>query len=57
MKALLREKYFLFQELLNTNNEVLTLMAELSEKLSGEYLFDIQSIPSVEILLSLIFYY
>jgi len=46
MKALLREKYFLFQELLNTNNEVLTLMAELSEKLSGEYLFDIQFIKS-----------
>lgn len=39
-KALLKEKYSYFQELLKANNEVLSLMAEITDKLSGEYIFD-----------------
>jgi len=36
----LRDKYIVFQSLLSENNHVLTIMADMEEKLSGEYLFD-----------------
>lgn len=36
----LRERFLIFQRLLQANNNVLELMADMSEKLSGEYLFD-----------------
>ncbi|MCS7163971.1 MAG: PEP-utilizing enzyme [Thermodesulfovibrio sp.] len=41
LKRILREKYTYFENLLTTNNHVLSLMADLEEKFSGEYLFDI----------------
>lgn len=41
LKTLLRKKYAYFEDLLNTNNHVLSIMADLEEKFSGEYLFDI----------------
>ena len=37
---LLKDNYLLFQNLLRENNLVLSIMADLEEKLSGEYLFD-----------------
>lgn len=40
LKDALREKYLAFQKLLTENNNVLKLMADMEEKLSGEYLFD-----------------
>lgn len=40
-KEYLKAKYTAFQKLLITNNEVLEIMADMEEKLSGEYLFDI----------------
>ncbi|MGQ9571010.1 MAG: PEP/pyruvate-binding domain-containing protein [Thermodesulfovibrionales bacterium] len=39
-KKALRQKYSIFQQLLAKNNYVLELMADMEEKLSGEYLFD-----------------
>ncbi|HKZ56143.1 MAG TPA: PEP/pyruvate-binding domain-containing protein, partial [Thermodesulfovibrionales bacterium] len=36
----LKKRYQSFQELLSSNNNVLELMADMEEKLSGEYLFD-----------------
>lgn len=39
-KEALKEKYSIFQKLLEKNNYVLELMADMEEKLSGEYLFD-----------------
>ena len=39
-KEALKTKYQSFQKLLLMNNEVLEIMADLEEKLSGEYLFD-----------------
>jgi pyruvate, water dikinase len=36
----LKDRYLLFQNLLKQNNVVLSIMADLEEKLSGEYLFD-----------------
>jgi pyruvate,water dikinase len=39
-KEYLKTKYTAFQKLLTTNNEVLEIMADMEEKLSGEYLFD-----------------
>ena len=36
----LKVKYQAFKKLLITNNEVLEIMADMEEKLSGEYLFD-----------------
>ncbi|MCX8030633.1 MAG: PEP-utilizing enzyme [Thermodesulfovibrionales bacterium] len=36
----IRERFFIFRNLLTSNNNVLELMADLSEKLSGEFLFD-----------------
>lgn len=41
LRGLLREKYLYFQKVLDNNNHVLSLMADLEEKLSGEYLFDL----------------
>ncbi len=40
VKEFLKTKYTAFQKLLTTNNEVLEIMADMEEKLSGEYLFD-----------------
>ncbi|MBI4698500.1 MAG: hypothetical protein HY758_06195 [Nitrospirae bacterium] len=36
----LKRKFITFQELLKQNNQVLELMADMEDKLSGEYLFD-----------------
>ena len=36
----LREKFTSFQELLNSNNQVLAIMADMEEKLSEDFLFD-----------------
>ncbi|MEW6067146.1 MAG: PEP/pyruvate-binding domain-containing protein [Nitrospirota bacterium] len=44
VKEALRGKYIVFQQLLSKNNYVLETMADMEEKLSGEYLFDIQYI-------------
>jgi pyruvate, water dikinase len=41
-----REKYKAFQNLLTSNNKVLELMADMEEKLSGEYLFDVHYIKT-----------
>jgi pyruvate,water dikinase len=43
-RAELAEKYAYFQKLLAANNQVLSLMADMEEKLSGDYLFDLQYI-------------
>lgn len=40
VKKELKQKYSIFQQLLAKNNYVLELMADMEEKLSGEYLFD-----------------
>lgn len=40
----LAEKYAHFQGLLAANNQVLAMMADMEEKLSGDYLFDLQYI-------------
>lgn len=39
-KEALKSKYLSFQKLLSINNEILEIMADMEEKLSGEYLFD-----------------
>src|SRR3989304_3124137 len=39
-KEPLKKRYQSFQELLSSNNNVLELMADMEEKLSGEFLFD-----------------
>ncbi len=39
-RAVIKEKYKAFQNLLTANNQVLELMADMEEKFSGEYLFD-----------------
>jgi len=36
----LKDKYLFFQDLLRENNRVLSIMADMEEKLSGEFLFD-----------------
>ena len=36
----LKQRFLIFQKLLSANNSVLELMADMSEKLSAEYLFD-----------------
>ncbi len=46
LKELLKEKYKYFQNVLNSNNYVLSIMADLEEKLSGEYLFDMAYIQN-----------
>jgi len=43
-KQSLKDKYSVFQQLLAKNNQVLELLADMEEKLSGEYLFDRQYI-------------
>ena len=43
-QADLAGKYTHFQALLSANNQVLSLMADMEEKLSGDYLFDLQYI-------------
>jgi pyruvate,water dikinase len=43
-QADLAEKYAHFQALLAANNQSLSLMADMEEKLSGDYLFDLQYI-------------
>jgi len=40
LKEALKVKYSIFQQLLAKNNSVLELLADMEEKLSGEYLFD-----------------
>lgn len=45
-KEAMKAKYQAFQNLLSTNNQVLELMADLEEKLSGEYLFDMHYIKT-----------
>ncbi len=42
----LAQRYAHFQRLLAANNQVLALMADMEEKLSGDYLFDLQYIRS-----------
>lgn len=44
IKKSLKDKYAVFQQLLAKNNLVLELLADMEEKLSGEYLFDRQYI-------------
>ena len=44
IQAALAEKYANFQRLLAANNAVLTLMTDMEEKLSGDFLFDLQYI-------------
>lgn len=44
IQAALAEKYANFQKLLAANNAVLTLMTDMEEKLSGDFLFDLQYI-------------
>lgn len=39
-QVLLREKFHHFRGLLESNNQVLSLMADMEEKASGDYLFD-----------------
>ncbi len=45
-QAELADRYAHFQALLAANNQVLGLMADMEEKLSGDYLFDLQYIRS-----------
>lgn len=45
-KEVMTAKYQAFRELLATNNQVLELMADMEEKLSGEYLFDMHYIKT-----------
>jgi pyruvate,water dikinase len=45
-KDLLNVRYKAFQHLLDANNQVLELMADMEEKFSGEYLFDIHYIKT-----------
>ncbi len=44
VQTLLAEKYANFQRLLSANNAVLSLMTDMEEKLSGDFLFDLQYI-------------
>jgi len=44
VQSLLAEKYANFQRLLSANNAVLALMTDMEEKLSGDFLFDLQYI-------------
>ncbi|MDN5380070.1 PEP/pyruvate-binding domain-containing protein [Thermodesulfobacterium sp.] len=44
LKKILYEKYVFFQKVLEENNRALTIMADMEEKLSGEYLFDMHYI-------------
>jgi pyruvate,water dikinase len=46
VKESLKEKFSVFQKLLEYNNQVLERMADMEEKLTGEYLFDRQYIKT-----------
>lgn len=46
VRSVIKEKYQAFQNLLAANNQVLELMADMEEKSSGEYLFDISYIKA-----------
>jgi len=46
VKEFMKVRYQAFQNLLSTNNQVLELMADMEEKVSGEYLFDIHYIKT-----------
>ena len=46
VRAVIKQKYQAFQNLLTANNQVLELMADMEEKFSGEYLFDISYIKT-----------
>uniref|UniRef100_A0A7V5XFL9 Phosphoenolpyruvate synthase n=1 Tax=Thermodesulfobacterium geofontis TaxID=1295609 RepID=A0A7V5XFL9_9BACT len=46
LRELLKEKYSFFQKVLNENNRALSIMADMEEKLSGEYLFDMHYIQT-----------
>jgi len=46
LKQLLKEKYLYFQRVLDENNRALSIMADLEEKFSGEYLFDMHYIQT-----------
>jgi pyruvate,water dikinase len=45
-KTDLEKRYAHFQRLLHANNQVLAIMADMEEKLSGDYLFDFEYIRS-----------
>lgn len=45
-REVVKAKYQTFQKLLSTNNQILELMADMEEKVSGEYLFDIHYIKT-----------
>lgn len=46
LKDLLKEKFLCFKNLLSNNNLVLSIMADLEEKTTGEYIFDMAYIKS-----------
>ena len=46
VKEFIKVRYQAFQNLLSANNQVLELMADMEEKFSGEYLFDIHYIKT-----------
>lgn len=46
LKELLKEKFLSFKNLLSNNNHVLSIMADLEEKTTGEYIFDMPYIKS-----------
>ncbi len=52
LKEILEKKYLNFENLLSNNNEVLKIMADMEEKLTGEYIFDMSYIKhNIEIIL------
>ena len=42
-----RELFERFQQILNSNNRIFELISELEDKLSGEYIFDINYLKHV----------
>jgi pyruvate,water dikinase len=46
LSEIFKKKYLVFQQLLAKNNSVLKIMADMEEKVSGEYLFDAEYIHS-----------
>ncbi len=46
IRAILQQKYSIFQRILKKNNFVLELMADVEDKLAGDYLFDIYYIDT-----------
>ncbi|MDI6789798.1 MAG: PEP/pyruvate-binding domain-containing protein [Thermodesulfobacteriota bacterium] len=45
-RELFKERYLCFQKLLSGNNAILEIMADMEEKLSGDYIFDISYVRS-----------